>query len=252
MEEKPKNRKKSSNILLILGILCLLGAGGFMLRNHLESQRAGQTSANILDNVQKEIEAAMASMDAAEPVTAAEGETGGENPADPTNGTLPPNQRRVRYPEYGAKMPTVQVDGQDYIGILQIPDLELVLPVLAVLNQETLESTPCLFDGRVNRDDMLIAAHNYATHFGNIKSLQPGAVLIFTDAAGRRYEYEMIFSEDMNRRENIRMYGGDWDLTIFTCVPNTTNRLAVRFRRTYPEFESRHLDKSNLQVPNIP
>jgi sortase A len=37
----------------------------------------------------------------------------------------------------------------------------------------------------------VITAHNYRTYFGKLKELEVGTEVIFTDAAGNRFEYKV-------------------------------------------------------------
>ena len=250
-----KKKKRSSNILLILAVLCFLGAGGFMLYNKWESDKAGKAADAALTDVKSEIAAAISAgsltMPAGESAPEGSGAAAPDKasaavPAtDEAGETIPPEEQDwSAWPAYGEAMPTVEANGIRFIGILEIPDLGLELPVIEEFSYALLEISACLFDGSVINDDMMIAGHNFDSHFKDIKNLQPGAKVYFTDAAGRRWEFEMTGQEAMHRSQNLVMYGGEWDLTLFTCVPNTTNRLGVRFKRVYPGYETRHVDKT--------
>ena len=70
------------------------------------------------------------------------------------------------------EMPTVEIDGYDYIGYLDIPSLELSLPVMSEWSYPQLKIAPCRYAGSVYLDDMILAAHNYDRHFGRLKNLE--------------------------------------------------------------------------------
>lgn len=50
------------------------------------------------------------------------------------------------------EMPTVEVDGNFYIGILEIHALELSLPVISEWNDTRLKQAPCRYKGSVYLD----------------------------------------------------------------------------------------------------
>ena len=78
----------------------------------------------------------------------------------------------VLHPEI--EMPTVKIDGRDYIGTLRIPSLDLKLPVISEWSYPALKIAPCRYKGSAYSNDLIIAAHNYNSHFGRIKYLKVG------------------------------------------------------------------------------
>lgn len=125
-------------------------------------------------------------------------------------------------------MPISIVDGQAYIGILEIPSKELVLPVMNEWNYTNLKSAPCRFDGSLYEKNLIIVAHNYRSHFGQLKDLKIGDNVIFTDANGRTFCFEVIAFETIEPSGVSTMKSGDWELTLFTCTLGGSKRLAVR------------------------
>ncbi len=55
----------------------------------------------------------------------------------------------------------ISIDGQDYIGLLRIPRLDLELPVMAEWSYEGLKIAPGRYSGCAHTDDLILAAHNY-------------------------------------------------------------------------------------------
>ena len=76
-------------------------------------------------------------------------------------------------PEYlldaDREMPVQTINGRDYIGVLTIPSLELELPVLSQWDYPALKVAPCRYSGSLYQDNLIICAHNYASHFGKLK-----------------------------------------------------------------------------------
>lgn len=132
----------------------------------------------------------------------------------------------VTYPE--KEMPLAQVAGQDCLGLLEVPDLGRTLPVLAESSDASLKYAPGRYAGSVYQNDMVIAGHNYTSHFGRLWTLQPGDAVYFTDTDGNRFAYEVADLETLDPTDIQDMTTGDWDLTLFTCTYGNRHRLAVR------------------------
>lgn len=126
------------------------------------------------------------------------------------------------------EMPVIEVDGQAYIGVLSIPALKRELPVTAQWDDEKLKAAPCRFEGSAYLNNLIIAGHNYRSHFGGLKNLQSGDEITFTDAEGNRFLYEVTELEILRGNEIDRLKSGEWDLTLFTCTMGGENRVAVR------------------------
>ena len=130
------------------------------------------------------------------------------------------------------EMPTIDIGDRDCVGYVEIPALGLSLPVLSEWSYPNLKVAPCRYKGSIYLDDMIIAAHNYRTHFGTLESLEPGTQVIFTDTDGNRFEYEVSQLELLNGNDVEKMEEVDWDLTLFTCTVGGRQRVTVRCTRT--------------------
>ncbi|MCD7732193.1 MAG: sortase, partial [Oscillospiraceae bacterium] len=123
---------------------------------------------------------------------------------------------------------SLDVDGDSYIGVLSIPSFGLELPVLSEWSYAGLKNSPARYTGSASAGNLVICAHNYERHFGNIKDLDIGAEITFTDVTGTVYEYEVIEVENLQPTAISEMIIGDWDLTLFTCTRSGQARVTVR------------------------
>lgn len=148
----------------------------------------------------------------------------------------PPEEPEEVVPAYvldpDMEMPETEVDGHLYIGVLEIPALELELPVMSRWSYPDLKIAPCRYQGSAYQGDLILLAHNYSRHFGQIHSLTAGDVIRFTDADGNRFTYEVSLVEQLERTAIEEMESGDWDLTLFTCTVGGAARVTVRCRQT--------------------
>ena len=134
-------------------------------------------------------------------------------------------------PDVRQEMPVKTINGRDYIGVLSIPSLELELPVISQWDYPALKVAPCRYSGSLYQDNLIICAHNYASHFGKLKELQPGDTVLFTDMDEHVVTFQMVERETLNPMDAEGMEAGDWDLTLFTCTIDGQTRVTIRLER---------------------
>ena len=126
------------------------------------------------------------------------------------------------------EMPIKTIDNHGYIGVLDIPALNISLPIMTDWSYPKLRIVPNRYLGSVYTDDMIIAGHNYRTHFGSLKLLSSGDRISFTDMDGNVFDYQVVEIEVLKGTDVQLMEDGDWDLTLFTCTIGGENRTTVR------------------------
>lgn len=122
----------------------------------------------------------------------------------------------------------VVAKGRRFCGKLTIETLGLTLPVHSEWDYTRLKTAPCRYVGTAQADNMVIAAHNYESHFGRLGQLVVGDSVVFEDAVGTVYRYTVkeIVTLDGTAVEDMR--AGAWDLTLFTCTKSGKQRVTVR------------------------
>lgn len=188
-------REVRSTILVVLGLLLIAVALGLTAYNLYVGKSAGDESSKV----------------AAQLISGAdESLTSGQSISPQT------------------PMPVEQIDGDLYIGVLRIPELGLELPVMDDWSYPGLRVSPCRYSGSVYSDDMVIAAHNYQTHFGRLSQLEYGAEVSFTDVRGNVFVYEVASIETLDPYAVSAMVDSDYELALFTCTLGGANRVTVR------------------------
>lgn len=123
---------------------------------------------------------------------------------------------------------SVKVYQNDYIGTLSIPNYGLELPVMKDWSYSGLQISPCRYYGTVYKNNMIIAAHNYYSHFGSIGGLSKGDVVSFRNIDGLLFKYVVAEKEVLQPDEVDKMCNDNWDLTLFTCSLGGESRITVR------------------------
>ncbi len=129
-------------------------------------------------------------------------------------------------------MPTETIDGRDYIGILEIPAIDLYLPIISQWTYDALEEAPCRYSGSAYTNDLILAGHNYTAHFWYLIDLSVGDSVYFTDIDGNVFHYEVIDRETLRPTAVEYLESGEWDLTLFTCTLGGQSRVTIRCIQT--------------------
>ncbi len=124
------------------------------------------------------------------------------------------------------------VDGYYYIGILEIPALELAVPILSDWDEKKLDIAPCRHFGSAKTDDLVIAGHNYRRHFLYLYKLVVGDTVRFTTMDGTVIEYEVAEKRTLEATAVDTVLGSEYDLILYTCTYSGTERTAVFCKRT--------------------
>lgn len=192
-----KNKRLRGMCFLGLGILLLLSAGGWYISNVLEDKKAGV----YVDTVVSKMDEVVSQ----------------ENTLNKANA------------------PTIAVDGEFYCGRIVIEKLGVELPVYAEWNYKKLKKAPCRFKGGIDTNDMIIAAHNYRSHFGELKSLQMGDIIVFLDGADEVHQFTVTEIVLLDGSAVEDMTSGEWDFTLFTCTKGGKQRVTVRCEKVDKE-----------------
>ena len=121
----------------------------------------------------------------------------------------------------------VELDGYEYVGTVSIPAIGIDLPVMSEWSYPKLKISPCRQFGSSRTDDLVIAAHNYESHFGKIGTLALGDEVRFTDMDGieNRYTVSAIEVHDPTDVEAVEHSGHD--LVLYTCTYGGKTRIVV-------------------------
>ncbi len=129
--------------------------------------------------------------------------------------------------ENNNELDTINIEGYNYIGTINIPTLNIDLPVMDTWDYNRLKKTPCLYYGN-SIESMIICAHSYKTHFKNIGKLKQEDYIIFTDVHEKKYIYKVEEIEILSSTDVDKMINNNFNLTLYTCTSDGLNRITVR------------------------
>ncbi len=227
--------RKKGSFLIAMGLLLLAAALLLTAYNVWDARRAGEAAQETVQTLRTLIAGAPAESSpattehpsAAQPLPPTASQAA---PEEPTALQDEPEETTPSFYQH-RDMPTVELNGYRYIGVLEVESLELSLPVMEEWDYDRLRVSPCRFSGNVYDDDMVVCAHNYPTHFSSLKYAPIGTQVKFTDAEDNEFYYAVTSIDTVGPNDVETMIHGDWDLTLFTCNTNGQTRCAIRCER---------------------
>lgn len=193
-----KMRKVTPGLVcVVLGVVLLLAAGGLYGYNRCEDAHAGAEAQTVVADLQQKVSETA--------------DTGAEADSDPLD------------PE----LPVVEIDGNEYVGEISIPAIGIDLPVMSEWSYPRLKIAPCRQFGSSRTDDLVIAAHNYESHFGKLSSLSEGDSVIFTDMDGIENQYVVSKIEVLDPHSVEEVEHSGYALVLYTCTYGGKTRVTV-------------------------
>lgn len=186
-----RKTNKRAIVFLAIGLILVIIAGGWYAYNLVEDNNAGKQAADLLDKLEAN---------------------------RPPSGDV-------------EAAPVIVVDGDAFCGKVIIDKLGIELPVYDEWDYNRLKSAPCRYMGSIADDDIVIAGHNYKSHFGPLDNLKNGDEIKFQDAFGTIYVYEVRELVTLDGTAVSDMQSGGWDFTLFTCNMSGEQRVTVRCER---------------------
>lgn len=192
--------KKTGIVLVLVGAVLMVSALLLYLFNDREDQQAGEAASSALEAVQtvisENLEEGSASSDlAAEEDTAA------------------------------------FIDGYTYVGVLLLPTLDLELPVMDDWDYQKLELAPCRQFGGFWTGGLVIAGHNYQSHFARLGELKPGQPVLFTNMNGTSAVYTVKEVSTLASTAVDEVQNSGYDLVLYTCTYDGKRRVTVFCQR---------------------
>lgn len=125
-------------------------------------------------------------------------------------------------------MPALQIDGVDYVGLLEVPALAISLPVAGSWNRDKLFDAPARFYGNAYNRALVIGGMDYAHQFAFCDQIDTGVAIVFTDMTGTRFSYTVDRVERSKSAQSDWLINTECDLTLFCQDTYSMEYIAVR------------------------
>ena len=194
-------RKASPGVIcVLLGVVLLLAALGLYGYNRWEDAQAGAEAQTVVQDLQEKV--------------VEQTQSAASAPA-------------IDYSSLDPELPVVELDGYEYVGTVSIPAIGIDLPVMSEWSYPKLKISPCRQFGSSRTDDLVIAAHNYESHFGKLTSLTAGDSVTFTDMDGIVNEYVVNKVEVLDPHSVEEVEHSGYALVLYTCTYGGKTRVTV-------------------------
>ena len=212
-------KHKLSIVCILLGA-ALIGSALLLFGYHrAEDAHAGTASQEAVSEIQKQIEQAQ---------TVAM-ETQVTNQEDNINHSPEPSMDEILESddEPYTTGPVTMVGDYEYIGVLDLPALNLSLPIMSDWDYERLKMAPCRQFGSAATDDLVIAGHNYINHFGSLGMLKAGDSVTFTGTDGAVNTYVVSETATISPTETEKVTESGYPLVLYTCTYGRQSRIVI-------------------------
>lgn len=179
---KSGKANRLSFILLILGGALIVGAAALLIYTQLSANISARNTQELLKRAEAQIPAIV-----------------------------------DRIPEERGNnvMPSMELDGVNIIGIIEVPLYSAKLPIHASWNGNMVSWIPCRFSGSVYDRSLIIGAGEGDDQFDFAQSIQLSDVIYVTDMMGGRYTYSVSDIERSAHANKEQLESDSCDLTIF-------------------------------------
>ena len=188
-------KKRKIPILLVLGVALILSGLALMMVLQIQAQQGAAKSQNIVAKMKELL-------------------------PERSQGTpgLSPN----------TQMPILNIDGTDYVAMVQISGFGITLPVADRWSADKLADGPARFCGSAYNHTLVIGGTDHEKQFGFCGKIGHGAVITLTDMTGAVFSYTVAKVERSAKAEQAWLADTEYDLTLYCRDTYSMEYIAVR------------------------
>lgn len=126
---------------------------------------------------------------------------------------IPEAQNAIPEERRDNTMSVLSVDGIDFVGLIELPRYESVLPVCADWGEST--KYPCRFSGSIYDGSMQIGATTQKGQYDFYRDLSVGDTVNYIDAEGNRFTYKVTSLYYERHADQAALHKKEAALTLF-------------------------------------
>lgn len=161
------------------------------------------------------------------------GSDNGRRIVEEIDGLLPEKYSAVPDMLAGQNMPVLEIDGVDYVAIIEIPDYGVMLPVGDKWNGNNQFDYPSRFSGSAYDHTLVIGGADNPHQFAFCDKIDNGTAVTVTDMTGAQFTYSVTKVERSGEADSQWLQSSDCDLTLFCRGAYSMEYVAVRCDFTY-------------------
>ena len=125
-------------------------------------------------------------------------------------------------------MPSLEIDGNNYVALLEVPKHKFELPVISSWKSGDVEAVPCRYTGSIYNNSLIIGSSDVDGQMSFVEEMELDDVIYLTDMSGGKYEYKVAAIQHSDKATEEKLKAGEFDLTIFVRSSGESNYLIVR------------------------
>ena len=126
------------------------------------------------------------------------------------------------------EMPILQLDGTDFVCLLEVPGLGVVLPVGNRWESDALQDHPCRFWGSIYDGSCILGGSGRQGQFDFCARLDLGDTILLTDMGGVEFSCSVRKIERSKTADFERLWDADYPLTLFVRQEYSSEYIIVR------------------------
>ncbi len=141
---------------------------------------------------------------------------------------IPSRNRTFPEPHYGRNMPSAEIGGENFAGLLEVDPYGTRLPVGTDWAESALNRFPMAYSGSIYDRDLIIGGSSREGQFDFADEIEIGAPVRFIDLYGREFCFEVAMVNHTDDPGKIQ--SGEDDLTLFARSKRTSKYVIIRCR----------------------
>lgn len=125
-------------------------------------------------------------------------------------------------------MPLLEIRGENFAGIIEIPKYNRTLPVHGTWNKSKTKKFPCVFSGSIYDNSLIIGGSDTTGHFDFMKTISEGDMVFVTDTTGSRFSYTIDKIEITKDISRTNLTKGDYNLVLFARNTRSLDYTIIR------------------------
>lgn len=137
-------------------------------------------------------------------------------------------QRNSGMLNYDSQMPVYEIENVDFVGLLEIPQYQVSLPVAAGWDEEYISTYPGRFSGSAYDNTLVVGGSGREGQLEVLSQLNQGDEIVFVDVTGTEFRYE---AEQIDRAKELSaedLYNPDYEFTIFARDMQSRDYIIIR------------------------
>lgn len=145
------------------------------------------------------------------------------------DGILPERKSGLLEMYLDSGMPVLEIDGEDYVCVIEIPSFDVTLPVADRWDSNKVFGSPARFFGSAYDGSLIIGGADISQQFGFCKEIELGTLVTVTDMTGTQFTYVVSDVDRAKHAETKWLMDAECDLTLFCRDLYSMEYIAVRF-----------------------